>query len=256
MTAWKVIIPMAGRGRRMAGLTAGKPKMLHRLEDGQTLLEVAIGGLATAFPDADWTFVALEDHASGWGLEEYCRSLIISPGGIVAFETVPAVTSGQLATVMVGLDGHDARGLVIHNCDTYVRFGQIDQELLSSWDFVVPVFSSEDPAYSFCEIDPATGQIVRIAEKQVLPGGHASSGTYIVKDSQRFHRAAAEVLSQPPVAENPEHYVSLAMQCLLESGARGTIVHLDECIPLGTPEEVQRLSLDLCARSASTSFAT
>ncbi|WP_126225056.1 hypothetical protein [Burkholderia ambifaria] len=234
-----IVIPMAGMGRRMARMTAGIPKMLYRPAGGATLLEIAVRGLSVTFPCAHWTFVTLREYASIVNLDQLCRRAVPSARSVTV-KMLDAPTCGQLATVMTALTSASQRPLVIHNCDTFVRFESFDSDTLAMWDYIVPVFRSSDPAYGYCEVGESTGTITQVSEKIPLCGGLASSGTYIFADEAGFAAVGEEVLSEPLMAPQSEYFVSLALQQLVRMGRRGTVTHLAECVPLGTPDELER----------------
>ncbi len=213
--------------------------MLYRPTDGTTLLEIAVRGLSAVFPCADWTFVALREYASIANLDQLCRRAV-SCAQSVTVKLLDAPTCGQLATVMTALTSTSQRPLVVHNCDTFVRFESFDSDALAMWDYIVPVFRSSDPAYSYCEVDEGTGVITQISEKIALCSELASSGTYIFADEAGFAAVGEEVLCEPLTAPQSEYFVSLALQKLVRMGRRGAVAHLAECVPLGTPDELAR----------------
>lgn len=233
-----IVIPMAGLGQRMASIAEEIPKMLYRPTEGQTLLELSIEGIASVFPNSQWTFVALQEHAERYNIENYCRQIVPNAHSVV-IKLIDSPTRGQLATALEALTNVSSRLLVIHNCDTYIRLENFQTDILSLWDFIVPTFKSSDPAYSYCEINESNGQITRVAEKIPLYGDQASSGTYIFADESKFADIAKSVLASPLASNKSEYYISLVLEKMVHIGQRGTILSLTECVPLGTPEEVR-----------------
>jgi NDP-sugar pyrophosphorylase family protein len=230
---WQIVIPMAGEGRRMAPLTQGLPKMLYRLRDGTTVLEKALAGIRSAFRPARWHFVAQRAHLSEWPIELHCERLL--GGQPVSFHVAERRTRGPLDSARLALEMLDCDApVVLHNCDTYVRFRD-SMDPPATDDVLVPVFRSTSPAYSYCRTD---GRMLvhEIAEKRVLAQGLASSGTYIFKSVRALLDASQAVLDTP--APQAEFFVSDVVAQMLATRSRVRALLLAECAPLGTPEEI------------------
>lgn len=232
-----IVIPIAGLGTRMMPITGGGPKMFYRPTGEKTLLEMALEGLLKIFPKSIWSFIVLQEHIQDMEFEKYCHH-ILPDAEAIRVVALPKPTHGQLATVMNALDSPATRSLIIHNCDTFVRFKNFKVESISEWDFIVPVFKSASPAYSYCDVDKTTGLILDVKEKIPLESNLASSGTYIFSDERKFVDAAKAVLERKLAGATTEYYVSLVLQEMVNTGMRGSTIELDECIPLGTPEEI------------------
>ncbi len=97
-------------------------------------------------------------------------------------------------------------------------------------------FESNLPKYSYAEIDENTGLVKRTAEKEVI-SSHALCGAYFFSSGREFKSAAHRLLDEP-VMQNPEFYVSLLYNYLLQDGSPVYLANMNLYKSYGTPEEL------------------
>lgn len=159
------------------------------------------------------------------------------------FIALDDITEGAACTVLKAqefIDNEDP--LMIANSDQYVDC-EIDKFLgaLSENPHLhglVMTFHSEDPKWSYCEIDKFNS-IRRIAEKEVI-SKEATVGIYAFKRGADFVRSAEKMIHQNEQVKG-EYYVAPAYNRMIEAGKKISPYPIGEenekMFGLGTPED-------------------
>ncbi|MBP9738447.1 hypothetical protein KBD20_02035, partial [Candidatus Saccharibacteria bacterium] len=106
------------------------------------------------------------------------------------------------------------------------------------YDGLLLSFESNDPRYSFAEID-GDGMVARTAEKVAI-SSNALMGAYFFTKASTFLDAAHELMERQLGEDMKEYYVSLIYNILIESQKRIGLSIKGEFTSFGTPEELQR----------------
>lgn len=233
-----IVIPMAGKGSRFVKAGYNQPKMLIEAA-GRPMLYWALDSLAPHFSLKDITFVCLEEHLRDDVLENTIRSYC-PDSRIVA---LPRVTDGQTETVLEALSYMiPGEPLIIYNCDTYLKssISQTIQSIKERAAGIIPVFRSDDPAYSYALADE-NGLVQRVKEKEVI-SSWATAGLYYFSSVRLFHQAAELAWSRiRPSSE--ERYIAPLYNELIHLGHQVYLDSAEVCMPLGTPEQLHAFEI-------------
>ena len=236
-----IIMPMAGEGSRFVREGWTTPKPLIEV-GGVPLFLRALSSVAGAEP-VKHSFIIRQEHAERFGLERTIKS-VLPDAGIFA---VRQTTRGAVESCLLAesaLDSEDA--VLVMDCDLEFRSADfaahIEQILaLPAADApaggVLVSFDSDSPRYSYAAADPVTGNVIRVAEKEVI-SRHALCGAYFFASSDIFLNAAHRLAGNGTTAA--ELYVSLLYNLLLADGLTVSLTCADEYRSYGTPEELTR----------------
>jgi UDP-N-acetylglucosamine diphosphorylase / glucose-1-phosphate thymidylyltransferase / UDP-N-acetylgalactosamine diphosphorylase / glucosamine-1-phosphate N-acetyltransferase / galactosamine-1-phosphate N-acetyltransferase len=229
-----IVIPMAGRGSRLAGDFAGLPKPLVPVA-GEPMVRRALQSL-DGVPYDRIVFVLLEEHAEEYGLAAALREWVGPEAEVVLLKEV---TQGQLCTVLCARDWIDpAQGILIGNADTFVRsaLGAAIAGRSAECRGIISVAALPGDRWSFVRLDDR-GRAVEVAEKRRV-SEHACTGLYYFSSGAEFLDAADQVIaSRERVAG--EYYVMPVYQRLIDRGARIEVSVAGEVWDMGTPEALR-----------------
>lgn len=230
----KVVLPMAGLGRRLQQEGDNTPKML-RLVAGRPMLYWALDSLRGQVDVERIIFVCLQQHLEQFPLEETIRRYS-RQATIISLDRP---TDGQAESVLAAAPYIDPeQPLLIYNCDTYLesQIGRAISRLPAGVDGVISVFFSQEDCYSYVDVDDC-GFVRRTCEKEVI-SAYASTGLYHFSQARLFlHAAETAIAEQRRVAD--EYYVAPLYNDLIAQGRRFVIDQAVCCYPLGTPEQLQ-----------------
>ena len=231
-----LIIPMAGRGSRLAEAGYQELKPFVTL-NGHSILYWSLSWIVELMPLTPIVVIMRQDDVVRYR-NNLARILSVLVGTRWQLVSIESGTAGQLETCMAaeGRVQSEAQ-VVIHNCDTWVDAG--GSPIPSSTNFI-SLFPSESPSYSYASIG-LDGRIAQIAEKVVLPGGHASTGTYGFRNWRTLKLSYEMAKSSMQAASSGELYVSCGIQHLLglKSVDAGFDPHfVRQALPLGTADEL------------------
>lgn len=230
----KIVIPMAGRGKRFADCGFKNPKPLIPVL-GKPMYSWAVDGLPLD-SSSKLIFICLREHLDGSGLEDDIRERYseFDP----AIISLDKVTEGQACTVMTARDRIDSEDdLLIFNADTYcptslktalAHFG-------SSVDGVMDVFRGEGEHWSFARTD-SSGRVIETAEKRRI-SEWATTGLYYFRRGRDFVRHTENMIRSEE-RSNGEFYVAPVYNRMIAAGADIRINPVNEIWVLGTPEEL------------------
>ena len=229
----QIVLPMAGLGQRFRTAGETRPKPLIDV-DGRPMFRKALDSLAEAGIVGDVTAVIRSELEREYGLATALEEA--SPGLRVV--QLPAPTGGAAETVLAApLDPE--RPLLVMDCD--IAFTSADyaatiaRAAAGEADGVLLSFASGDPRYSFAETDDS-GRVIRTAEKVAI-SRNALMGVYFFSRAGAFVECAHEVVAAAKSGENPESYLSLVYNRMLERGQRIALASgVFYCF--GTPEEL------------------
>jgi glucose-1-phosphate thymidylyltransferase len=234
----KVVIPMAGVGKRMGPLTRRRPKPLVRLTDRRLIDHVL------------HTFEELEETGSleyifivGY-LGEQIRSYMkeAHPHKHVTY-VVQDKPMGQSHAVHLAGDAVSGPVLLTY-CDTINR---LNFSFLSSdnIDGIASVHDVDDPRRHGVAVVAQDRLITRLIEKpKTVEPRSALTGLYYFSEGQELLRAI-EIQMQRGMSLNNEYYLADAVNILLEQGKRVRAENVLQWLDAGTPEAIIQANASL-----------
>ncbi|MFI1919356.1 NTP transferase domain-containing protein [Nocardia sp. NPDC020380] len=231
----KIIMPMAGRGTRLAGARGDLPKPLVPLAD-RPMLAWAMDSLRTV--DCD-TFIAvvLSEHERHFGISDIVREhWSDSPVEIVAVDSVPP---GQLCSVLAAERLFQDDDILIAACDTVVVSSighDIESARAEGICGLISVAGLPGEHWSFARADQS-GQVLEVAEKRRI-SEWASTGLYWFSDGTQFSRESKRLIRTGPTT-NGEHYVIPVYGEYLKAGRPVRISQAEEVFDMGEPKALE-----------------
>ena len=229
----KVLIPMAGRGKRFEDAGYSFPKPLIEI-NGKPMIQIIIENLN--FPDKH-IFIVQKEHMEKYSIKEMLN-LIKENSEII---TVNNITEGAACTVLLAkeLINNDEE-LIIANSDQWVNWN--NQHFLSylrekNVDGGIVTFISTHPKWSFVRVDEE-GIVTEIAEKKPI-SNIATVGIYYFKKGSDFVQAAEQMICKN-IRTNNEFYVAPVFNEMIANGKKILIYPIAEMRGLGTPEDLKR----------------
>lgn len=230
-----VVVPMAGRGSRLASGGYGLPKPLVPVA-GKPMLAWVLESLAH-LDVKRLVCVALAEHARDHAITELVTDLW--PGEAVV-DVVDEVTDGQLCTVLAARQWFEGeRDVLICPCDTVIDTATLAQAMAERDERcagIVSVTHQRGEQWSFVRLAP-DGGVVEVAEKRrisdLVSTGfyHFASGRQLVELGDRFVSGGQRTRG--------EYFVIPVYGELVEQGARVEACYTDAMWDLGTPEGVR-----------------
>ena len=182
----KILIPMAGRGKRFEAAGYSFPKPLIDI-NGKTMIQVIVENLN--FP-AEYIFICQKEHYENYSLKELLE--LISPKCKII--KVNEITEGAACTALLAkeLINNDEE-LVIANSDQWINWD--NQHFLaflrnSDADGGIVTFISTHPKWSFVKVNDE-GEVTLLAEKKPI-SNIATVGIYYFKKGKYFVEAAEQ----------------------------------------------------------------
>lgn len=241
-----MVMPMAGRGSRFAKQGELQPKPLVELA-GKPFFWWATESVRSAVTVREMVFVVLEEHVRDWAIDR--RVWEFYPEAQVI--RLSEVTSGAAETARIGLEALTSSGPVAINDSDHAflcpELAPTAEALGRDLDAALLCFRSDNPAYSYAQVDEA-GRVVGTVEKQVV-SPYAIAGCYMFSDRAQFLSLYDEYRLACPY---DELFVSgIYNQLATKGGAIGKLV-ADRHISFGTPEELARVDQDSLATVAKS----
>lgn len=237
MKPLQILMPMGGLGQRFRDAGINTPKPLIDVL-GTPMFKKALASYDSYPGEKIHIFVIRKDTDDEYRLGEQIRELLPN----AKIKVLDHNTRGAVETCMVADEFINPElPLVIMDCDIAFDAGNyfelIQQSISgSSYDGLLLSFNSDQPRYSYAEIDD-NNIVVRTAEKIVI-STNALMGAYFFTKAASFLEASRQLMSYEISDLMKEYYVSLIFNVLIEEGkkiglAKGTFY----CF--GTPEELE-----------------
>jgi dTDP-glucose pyrophosphorylase len=236
----KIVMPMAGHGRRLARLGDPKPKPLIKIH-GRPMVLWALESLS-AFSTSPVIFVVREQHEQEFGVSGILREALGLRARIVIQD---GDRPGQLSSVLEARDLIDGdEDLLVGCADTWIDsdLGADIHSRLPDSRGLISLFDAEGDRWSFARLDEA-GRVAEVAEKRRLaPPAFASTGFYYFANGREFIEAADSVIRSGR-RTNGEFYVMPVYAEYLRRDWRVDISRAREVWDMGTPEGLERFLL-------------
>jgi len=226
-----LVLPMAGSGSRFFTSGYEKPKPLIELQ-GKPFFFWAAQSILKFSKINKLIFIVLKEHVEKFNvdvviLNEYPNAEII---------VIQEVLNGPVLTCLESVKVINNNEPVVFNDIDHLFYSDklvqaIYNDELSQIDGGFLTFFSQNPAYSYCEIDKS-GFVSKTKEKEVI-SANAITGAYIFKNIEIFESAALEYLKS---CEYEEFFMSGVFNILIKNKK---IVHFPTELHLsfGTPTE-------------------
>jgi glucose-1-phosphate thymidylyltransferase len=231
MTTLKIIIPMAGLGKRLLPLTQQRPKPLMRLTDKRLLDHVldSLQGLETRY-SLEYIFIV------GY-LGEQIRAHMqeAHPDKKVTYY-VQHELRGQSHAVQLAKDGL-VGPLLLTYCDT-INIIDYSSVPLESVEGVAWVLEIEDPRRHGVALVGSDGLITKLVEKpSTMENKLALTGIYYFSEGKDLLQAL-ETQMERGTSLNNEYYLADAINILIENGIRVKAEKVLKWLDAGVPEDI------------------
>jgi len=234
---------MAGRGERFLRAGYVLPKYMIEVA-GKTLFERSVGSLPRGLGEK-YVFLALKSHGEEYGLDDFISGVMkkIYPPAGIDFEIVylDGITRGQAETALAAEGAvKDDDQLAVYNIDTEFRSETLASRLLAPEDGVIGSFllPGEDDKWSFASVGEE-GFVTGTAEK-VKISDNALTGFYHFTRAADFFRTAKEAVKKKETRAG-EFYIAPLYNKLIAEGKRFVLDGASCIIPLGTPEDIEKI---------------
>ncbi len=243
----KIVVPMAGEGRRFAEHGHTFPKPLVEI-DGRPTIEIVARNVTPREPH-QFVFICRREHVQRYALDDVLR--LIAPGCGVTL--MHEATAGALCSVLLAMEHlSDGGELLIANSDQYIEEG-VDAFLATARrdkaDGCIMTFPSTHPKWSFAKV--IEREVVAVAEKRPISSS-ATAGLYYFRRCRDFLDAAERMIMKN-ASKDGEFFVAPVYNELILAGKRVTIhpIRRDQMHSLGTPEDVEAFAALPLAKSLS-----
>ncbi len=235
-----VVLPMAGRGSRLAGSAYAVPKPLIPIA-GRPMVAWALESIK-GIPHSRLIVVALAEHERRFALSGVLTSLLDKEPRFVWLDDV---APGQLCSVLAAQDEIEPNtDLLVISADTYVRsdLGEHIAERDSDCHGIISTARMPGTRWSFARTDDR-GHVVEVAEK-VRISDHASTGLYYFSSAREFLDVAHAIVAAGETTRG-EYYVIPVYQKYIERGWKVAISEASEMWDMGTPDALERFARDV-----------
>lgn len=241
----KIVVPMAGEGKRFAEYGHTFPKPLVEI-GGRSMIEIVVGNL-TPREQHQFIFICRREHVQRYALADVLR--LIAPACKIA--VMHDSTAGALCSVLLAMEHlNDDSELLIANSDQFVE-EDIERFLATARagnaDGCIMTFPSTHPKWSFVKV--VDGEVLTVAEKRPI-SPLATVGLYYFRRSADF-LAGAEAMILKNASRDGEFFVSPVYNELILKGMRITThpISREQMHSLGTPEDVEAFAALPLAKS-------
>ena len=227
-----LIMPMGGAGSRFFKNGFVTPKPLIVIKD-KPFLYWSTKSLLEYIEVKDLTFVVLQEHIDEFKIDKEIHKYFPD----AKIEIIPQLLNGAVLTCVEGLKSiNDDLPIVFNDCD-HMFFCNEFNEYCNKGDFseldgALLTFTSNDPKYSFLEMDDS-GNVINTVEKKVV-SNNAICGAYYFRNKELFLKSVEEYLEK---CNYSEYFVSGVYNIMASYGMKIRNFTCDEHLPFGTPEE-------------------
>jgi glucose-1-phosphate thymidylyltransferase len=231
MTDMKIIIPMAGIGKRLGKLTQHKPKALVRLADKRLL-----GHVLNSFQELEKTYTLEYIFVIGYlgeQIKEYMKEAY--PEKNVTYY-VQEQLMGQSHAVYLAKDSISGP-ILLTFCDT-INVTNFSFLPLGTIDGVVSVREVDDPRRHGVAVVGPDNLLTKLVEKpRTMEHKSALTGLYYFSEGKELVKAI-ETQMRRGTSLNNEYYLADAINILVEGGMRIRTEKVLQWLDAGTPEAV------------------
>jgi NDP-sugar pyrophosphorylase family protein len=225
----KVIIPMAGNGKRFAEQGYEDPKPFIDV-NGKPMIRKVVESLN--LPQHEHIFICKAEHIAYYDMDKIFSDIDFDI--VVIPYTLPGAA---LSVTMAHLSLKDDDDILIVNSDQLLHYNSESVEIVrqSGVAGCIWCFKGNGPNWSYASIDE-NGYVDEVAEKKQI-SEYATGGMYYWKSFNNFVKCVDRmVLSKHTV--NNEYYVAPVYNYMAEE-EKVIIQMLDDVTQLGTPVELR-----------------
>jgi dTDP-glucose pyrophosphorylase len=227
---------MAGRGSRFQSVFGDTPKPLVPFH-GHPLFVWSVESVRQRCIIDELCFVVLREHIDAFGIDAIIQGYYPS----ARIVSLPGVTDGAAITAAHGVAAlHGSGTIAVNDCDHAFALdvsGLHTHRAPSSGGYLLG-FRADSPAYSYAEADDEQMIVRRVVEKQVI-SPFAVAGCYFFADAREFLTAVDAARGEGFAGEL---YMSAIVDRCIRNGGRFHLGLLGTHLPLGTPEEMSRVT--------------
>ena len=241
----KVLIPMAGRGKRFEDAGYSFPKPLIDI-NGKPMIQIIVENLNFS---GEHIFLCQKEHSEKYAIKELLE-LISDNYKIV---NVNGVTEGAACTALLAKEFIDNdEELIIANSDQWVDWN--NQHFLSylhknDASGGIVTFIATHPKWSFVKINDKN-EVLEVAEKKPI-SNIATVGIYYFKKGKYFVEAAEKMIEKN-IKTNNEFYIAPVFNEMIQSGKKILHYPIAEMRGLGTPEDLSRYLENINKKTIAT----
>jgi beta-phosphoglucomutase-like phosphatase (HAD superfamily)/dTDP-glucose pyrophosphorylase len=227
-----ILIPMAGAGSRFeqAGYTFPKPLIEV---NNKPMIQVVVDNLNI---DANYIYVVQKSHRKKYNLDTMLN--LITPGCKIV--EVDNLTEGAACTALLAKDYiNNNTPLFFANSDQFVEWDS--NEFMykmneTNADGGIVTFKATHPKWSFAKVNPHTGLVEEVAEKNPI-SDDATVGYYYWKHGSDFIKYAEQMIEKN-IRVNNEFYVCPVFNQAIEDAKEIRTFNVKKMWGLGTPEDL------------------
>ena len=241
----KILIPMAGRGKRFEDAGYSFPKPLIDI-NGKTMIQIIIENLNFS---AEHILICQKEHYEKYALKELLD--LITPNCKII--QVSEITEGAACTALLSKESiNNDEELIIANSDQWVNWN--NQHFLSflrdnDADGGIVTFYSTHPKWSFVKLDDE-GKVTIVAEKKPI-SNIATVGIYYFKKGKYFVEAAEQMIGKNIRTIN-EIYIAPVYNEMIQSNKKILNYPIAEMRGLGTPEDLSKFMENIDKKQVAT----
>ncbi len=233
MSNLTLIIPAAGRGSRFKKNGITTPKPLIEL-NSRPFFWWATESIRQKTSIHELIFVVLEEHVIQFNIDSEIKFYYPNAKIVVISE----VTKGAAETALLAIDAMESNGaFAINDCDHAFNLNNVNEiisDLSSEADAALVYFNSNNPAYSYAQLDQ-NNKVIGTVEKEVV--SHcAIAGCYFFKDKETYINAYNQYIKN---CNYNEYFISGIYNELARESKSISIFELESHCAFGTPEEYQ-----------------
>lgn len=244
MAHLKIIIPMAGIGKRLGGLTQCKPKALVRLADGR-LLDHVLESFQELEKEYTLEYIFIIGYL-GEQIREHMKTT--HPDKKVSY-FVQEQLMGQSHAVYLAKDAIQGP-IFLTYCDTINKIG-LSTLSLATTEGLAFTQQVDDPRRHGVAFVGPNGFITNIVEKpKTMEQRSALSGVYYFAEGKDLMQAI-ELQMEVGIRLNNEYYLADAINILIQNGMRVKAEPVLQWLDAGTPEAVLETNACLLQRHIS-----
>lgn len=227
----KILIPMAGRGRRFTDAGYEVPKPLTPIL-GQTMIEAVIKNLHI---DGEYIFIIQKQHQDDYKLADVLKQII--PNCTII--EVDGITEGPACTALLAEDYIDNSPLIIVNCDQIIDDFSIEHLVkfskINKANGVLGAFISTSNKNSYVRLNE-DGQVVEVKEKIVI-SNIATNGLHFWNNGKDFIWSSNQMIAANE-RYNGEFYIAPTYNYLIKAGMTVMPYFYNLHFPIGVPSDL------------------
>jgi NDP-sugar pyrophosphorylase family protein len=233
----RIVIPMAGRGKRFVEAGYKLPKPLIPVH-GRPMIQLVVNNIAPTC-EHQFIFLCLKEHIEEYAIDKQLREMVPN----CEIVNVDKVTEGAACTVLLAKELiNNDEPLMIANCDQWIDVN-IDDYLenmnTENADGLIMTMWADDPKWSYVRLN-SDNIPIEVVEKQVV-SNEATVGIYNYRHGCDFV-LSAESMIEKNLRVNNEFYVAPAYNEMIKDGKRLALYNIgrenDGMYGIGLPQDL------------------